>query len=448
MLLARNRRLWIQALLVAVACAACSAGVPSQDCWRFLYSESSTAPTSRAESRPPDTEVFLLPDEVILRAPGVGAVVYDFATRRIRMYDLPNHSLASDHSMFGYISFRAFEIRNRSMLGSIFEGAGLKGKDSPLRLLDAETELGVELPEKRRTIITKPEGNSFVYEADSTRLARCTFESGSLPAPLAKRLSSFLAYRCRVHPAVRRAIVAQNRLPRRIETSVVEPGTKVVKDLIIEFKQHSKSFRPGLPRQRARLATDAEVLDLMGAILGEACTRKRLPPTELIAFSDKAMKEKRYLDAFLGIIEVGWIDDSKVPTDRLKAIMAAGADDPHLKTYLEAMKAKDPGETRRLVQSIPRGELLHAYVLDVNEAATYHAQRRAKEGIEAYERALKAQPWTAGPWKDLGDLFSASFNFRAWDCYDIARAVCPKHSMLKGVNEMERKLASDFPDFF
>jgi hypothetical protein len=435
-------------LLATLVCAACSTGLRSQDCWRFLFSESSTAPASRAESRPPDTEVFLLPDEVILKVGGVDAVVYDFTTRRIRSYRLPDSSLSNDRSMFGDLSFRAFEIRNRSMLGGILEGAGLRGKDVPIRLIDAETELGVELPEKRRRVTSKPDGDGFVYEADGTRLARCTFESGSLPASLTKRLSSFLAYRCRLHPAVRRAIVQQNRLPRRIEASVVEPVTNVAKTVIVDFKQHAKAVRPEVPRRRPGPATDAELLDLMGRILGTRPTGKRVAPSELIAFSDKAMKEKKYLDAFLAIVEIGWIDDTKVPADRVKTIMTAGTDDSRLKTYLEAMRAKDPAETRRLVRSIPREGLAHGYALDVNEAATHHSQRQAREGIEIFKRALRSQPWTTGPWKDLGDLLEQTYDVQAWDCYEIARAVCATHVMLQGLNQRERQLAADFPDFF
>jgi hypothetical protein len=40
----------------------------------------------------------------------------------------------------------------------------------------------------------------------------------------------------------------------------------------------------------------------------------------------------------------------------------------------------------------------------VNVAATWHSERKPKEGIEVYKKALAAQLWMVGPWKDLGDL--------------------------------------------
>jgi hypothetical protein len=448
-----------RAARLAFVIAACSLGpipsFPAQECWRFLVSQSVLGPaearagsSSRPESRGSDVEVFLLPGSFILRpASGDRALVaYDFETRRIRSYPKPGAPASDDRSMMAEVSFRAYEIRNRGVLGGILEKAG--AKDSPLDLLDAEIELGVELPDKRRKVTSRTEGDVTVYEADGRILARCHFGAHPVPAAVEPRLVSFLAWRCMLHPGVRRAIAEKKLMPRRIESIAKGPVDREPKTTVIRFEAIGKAVPPAIPAPPSQMP-DSAVQELMSAILGKKVTKARVTPGELAAFATKASGEGKHLDAILALLSIGWIDQVQFPAAQFRECVAAAKGDPDVKTYFEALRAKEASETRRLVQSIPRQGLTHAYVLDVNAAATYHTERKSKEGIVLYKKALEAQPWMTGPWKDLGDLLGFDpTGGGAWRCYDIARAVCPTHPMLEQIGDTAERLSTAHPDFF
>lgn len=63
--------------------------------------------------------------------------------------------------------------------------------------------------------------------------------------------------------------------------------------------------------------------------------------------------------------------------------------------------------------------------------------------------ALSADPTLTGAWVDLGGMYYSGLRAdAAWACWDAARALRPTHYMLKVVDDRERKLRADHPEFF
>jgi hypothetical protein len=453
--------------LTRIACTtfAVAAMAGGQESWRFMVTETSDAESagspktsasrpaqSRASAEARRHEVFLLPDVAAIRGEDeshadITWTIYDLTADRVRVYPSKGGAALADHAIHGLVATRAQELRNRSALGGILENAGVDAKDSPLKVLESESELGVETPGRLRKINRKTDGDVVVYEADGQVLARVLFESRPLPSPAPKTFNGFLAHRSALHPAVRRAVVAESRFPRRIET-MRQPLGGTTRTTVLVLDGFAKIAAPKLPMEPKGPRSDAHTLKLMTEILGAAPKGKRMPPADLLAAAEKASKGKRHLDAILMVIEVNLIDDRKASGEKLKEYLEAGAGDPQVQSYIQALRAQSPAETRRILATISRSGLTRGHVIDINEAATHHSERQAAKGIAAYEKVLKEQPWITGPWKDLGDLHAAAYSPRAWQCYDVARAICPTHWMLESVKAHEKKLAEDFPDFF
>ena len=63
--------------------------------------------------------------------------------------------------------------------------------------------------------------------------------------------------------------------------------------------------------------------------------------------------------------------------------------------------------------------------------------------------ALKINPYIAGAYKDLGDMFFSEFDMAsAWVCWDFGQKLAPDHFMLKPILDYEAELLKNLPDFF
>ena len=64
-------------------------------------------------------------------------------------------------------------------------------------------------------------------------------------------------------------------------------------------------------------------------------------------------------------------------------------------------------------------------------------------------KVLEAPPRATGAWKDLGDLYCPTYDFkRAWLCWQRARSIAPTHPVLKDVDAYERELEDNHPEHF
>ena len=91
----------------------------------------------------------------------------------------------------------------------------------------------------------------------------------------------------------------------------------------------------------------------------------------------------------------------------------------------------------------------YAYVLDVFGANHQSKLKNTAEAERLFLAALGSDPYLTGAWFDLGKLYYASFRTReAWACWDMARSLSPTHLFGKDVDNVERRITSDLPQFF
>jgi Flp pilus assembly protein TadD len=91
----------------------------------------------------------------------------------------------------------------------------------------------------------------------------------------------------------------------------------------------------------------------------------------------------------------------------------------------------------------------HRYVLDIFEANTRLSLHQSDRAVDLFLTALTADPTITGAWVDLGTLYYNGFNAdAARACWDAARILRPTHFMVKQIDDRERKLRIDHPEFF
>ena len=153
----------------------------------------------------------------------------------------------------------------------------------------------------------------------------------------------------------------------------------------------------------------------------------------------------------LGYLEVHLMIDGELPPDFQKRKDAVVAD-ANVKAFLGTFRPKNEEQGRRSVAALTRLEPLagdKAYVVGILRANLESRLGNVETATSLFVAALKANPFLTGVWKDLGDSLDTGYDAAdTWRCYEIARLIDPRHSVLAGVTEREASLAKAHPEYF
>jgi hypothetical protein len=111
----------------------------------------------------------------------------------------------------------------------------------------------------------------------------------------------------------------------------------------------------------------------------------------------------------------------------------------------------DPNEAIKIRQGIRRDDVTNGYVIEGFIGNLLGSTGHQKEALPLLIDEVNGDPYVAGYYKDLGDLFRVSFEpVLAWTCYDLGRALPGGSSapVIASVNDYEAMLESKFPQFF
>jgi tetratricopeptide (TPR) repeat protein len=119
---------------------------------------------------------------------------------------------------------------------------------------------------------------------------------------------------------------------------------------------------------------------------------------------------------------------------------------------LRSLKPTDAASARAAADTLGKMAQFagpHGYVLNIFEANTRQGLHQGDRAIQLFLAALAADPAITGAWVDLGTIYYGDFRAdAAWACWDAARSLRPTHYMLGKVDDLERKLRTDHPEFF
>jgi tetratricopeptide (TPR) repeat protein len=126
--------------------------------------------------------------------------------------------------------------------------------------------------------------------------------------------------------------------------------------------------------------------------------------------------------------------------------------DPEAGNLTHSLKSNDEDSARAAAETLEQLRKRsdpHGYVVAIFEANTMRSLGQSSRAMDLFTGALQADPFITGAWVDLGSTYYEDFMAaEAWACWDAARALKPDHPFIDGINDQERKLRTEHPEFF
>jgi hypothetical protein len=127
--------------------------------------------------------------------------------------------------------------------------------------------------------------------------------------------------------------------------------------------------------------------------------------------------------------------------------------DARANAVLHALGTEKADRTKAIAEmrAVRHDDVTNGYVIDDFAGNMMGAAGQQSDAVPLVANAVRGDPYVAGYYKDLGDLFRTAFNpYPAWICYDLGRVLPggPAAPVIDSISEHETRLARDFPQFF
>ena len=373
---------------------------------------------------------------------------YDFKGTRIDALDKRTRSY-DERSLYTVIGFNVAEFSNRMMLGGML--AAGKVKNNPMAPALTENLMSMSDPANATVIEHRATGAEVVYSWNGQTLMRVSPQTREVPAGVLTQYLRFLRYSTGGHPQILAALGGGRGIPERltvVRTNMgVETRTLTLRsieerpDAPFALEGYTRATPEGEPYATLKRlsATPAADVEARAAVLWQE--------------RDAALTAGHVLDALLANFAAALaIGDQSAVSAWIAAHREAISADADVQAMIGSMNPKDAAGARLgadTLAGLKRSAGPHAYVLNIFEANIRLGLHEGNKAIELFLAALAAEPTITGVWVDLGGAYYGGFRAdAAWACWDTARALRPTHYMLKAVDERERKLRADHPEFF
>ncbi|MFG6432236.1 hypothetical protein [Roseateles sp. LYH14W] len=405
-----------------------------------------------ASGVPPDSQSTLdvtLGDKYMRIESSGTAIVYDFASRKRFVIDSRTNTRV-DYSLYDTVGFRAYELRNRNMLGGALSAS--KVADAAMAQVDNEHNLAVQ--DKPSTPLqVKTEGADEVFYAGPNVMFRRGVRLMSASPAEARMFAQLIRYTFGGHPQILSALAQANSIPQKLSLVTYDVAGTTTHSLVVRNvnSTHVRNVDVSALPMRPASGSDNPVdqaLDRAAALTPDELSSARQRSKDEL---ETALREGRGLDAFLGIVE--WTlmtGEAATPlnADQQRQIQANDA----VRRLTVALRAKSKDDVAKAIVDIAdigQNATAKAHVLRIFEANNRAMLGDRHAAQRLFVDVLKSNPFIAGVYKDLGDSMFVEYDMpRAWRCWDIGRKMAPGFANFQAVNQLERSLAAQFPEFF
>ena len=411
----------------------------------------------RTERHAGELVVALGGDYFLVEKDGAGTL-YDFKGKRILTQAAGKHEW-TEISLFSDLGFRVMEYQNRVMLGRVLSAGGIKDP-SVARMGDPfelETLFCLRFPNERGKPVVglkkeTLENGAWSFRKDGKEVVLFKPSASAVPERFRAVFERWLVYACRVHPDIRREIVASGHVPQTLLTHWKNTGEGDTSSLELKSVGESEGTVVMPAAEAATLSTAEGPLRELVDLSRDPKRRAEGPTTDsLKRFADEAMASGRVLDGFLALLEITFQNGGDIAAD-FRRYRERISQDEGCKRFFEGMAQSDKASCEHAVQvlrAIDRKQLKKDYIVDIHLADALSTLGRGAEAETVFLSVLHRNPLLVGVWNDLGQQYYRGYEMgKAWLCWDTARAICPGHPMLKSITEMEGRFVADFPDFF
>ncbi len=464
----RDSPLWLlimknHLLLFLFLCFGAHSSFALETVLQYSLTETRTPLPSVSDAKKKEKEVRLSSEKKIVLGDNYFSVkegkqerIYDFKKRRIYYLD---HKLKTrfEMSLFSDPAFRVSEFHHRLTMDEAVVKAGGQPLENYFVL---ESIFGVE-GEPTQTKITedssKAEKTQFLN--DGKVISEITWDAKKL-APEGNMFARFLVYDNSLHPRIRKKIVESRQVPRAIRSELFSSDSKDQFVLVLDSLKTRPDQGYKIPRHYS-LSKKKSGAGPFAPLLDKLIQSSETPKGKALKHdkdwflkkAGQAEASKNYLDAALLILEYGLqTGDQKTSSEQIKKLAAHQKDDAELDRFLRSLGIAGPEQAQRSIVELgklDRKKVSRPHMIDIMIANQQSVLGRLQEAQKRMLGALKSNPFMAGAYKDLGDMFYADFDMAsAWQCWDFARKQAPEHFMLQPISDYEADLLKNHPDFF
>jgi tetratricopeptide (TPR) repeat protein len=374
--------------------------------------------------------------------------IYDFERRRILRVNEAGKSY-TDASLYADIGARAMEFQNRINLGSALKAGKVSMNTMEPALM--EQLFSMSSPIGQSTIDQRRGSDASVFFFGEQLLMRVSDRTQELPAEYQAEYWRFLRYYAGIHPKIYAALAARRGVPQDVTLVLTNMTTETRKMTLSTIRND-----PDAPYslEGLILASPSEAPYSTLKLLGpDAAAQLAIRKASTMEARDAAFAQGHVLDALLANLAIMIMsDDATSTTEWLAKHRDDIQGDESSRALTANLTPRDQAAAQAAVQVLSE---LHkqpgtaTYMLDLFEGNTLLSLRDTRGGAQHLLAALQVNPYLLGAWKDLGGSYYQSFEAdKAWACWDAARRVSPRHSMLLQITELEERLRAGFPEFF
>lgn len=414
--------------------------------------EKHNTPSKAASNIPPDSRESLevtLDDELISVRSAQETAFFDFKTRRRIVCDHATKSYVS-YSLYDTVGFRVYEFKNREMIHGALAAAKITA--GSMSTVDNEHLFSIQSRSPAKIDETIKD-DDLEFSSNDRQFARWSRKGFEVSGADAERFAKFLRYNLGGHPIILSKLATGRLIPNKLTLTFAETGRTSIRSISVNALRQVDSNSIDLSSYSMRRATETagkldNILDQAASLKREDIERAKALNHESIA---KAFRDDRVLDAMLELLEWTLMTGQQMPAfspEQLTKIR----NDPSNQKLMIALGAKtkeDFAEAVKTLVELRSQSPKRSYLLKIFEANDRIRLRDFVSSEKLFLEVLHDNLLLAGVYKDLGDLLLMQYDTpRAWRCWDVGRRIAPQLGNFAAVNQFEKTLAAQHPEYF
>lgn len=375
--------------------------------------------------------------------------ILDFEQRRRILVEKKTGTYV-DYSLYDSIGFRALELNNRTAMNQMLINAKIDKQIADRE--DNEHSLSVQTPPPLAISVDR-DGDETVFSIAGKSLFRQSLKGMPVTVEDSTAFAQFLRYNFGGHPFILDNVAKEKLIPSRATFTFRNLIAVNSLTITVTSAQTADDGPYNLQPYAPRMLTQSQ--DGLDEILDRAWNMSVLRMDEekerLRREIAAAFQEARSFDAFLGAIELSLTTGEQLseysPDEKTKVQSDAAVQ--------KLILALNPGTKEQLqeavktLQELRQHTLVKQHILKIFEANHRKSLGETLTAQRLFTEVLQGHPLLTGAYKDLGDALFIGYDApRAWRCWDIGRRIVPQFGTLSSVDQFEKKLEAEYPDYF
>lgn len=383
------------------------------------------------------------------------SIQFDFEKRRIRYLDHHTRSMR-DVSLYPFLCKRDMMMQRQYLVRRQLEEMtqSFQTNISPFTLScitglpypgNSNAEISVE--EKDKTVVFSHKGRV---------VTTVTFSDTAVPESFANSYGKAILYELELHPTVRKQIADRKKVIEHLSYTVQllksgnSPAQTRTTTMQLLGTSRSADTVSAPNGYKLTFPTESPLCKFQEKLFFQTHPIELIESDKVIAEAQQLMAKQDYLDAFFCLMEFG-MESNKDMGGALSVIQDQLSKEPVMLEMDKVLHAI--GTPQQATDAFKELDLfknqapLKGYIMEVLKGNI--ALQYGLKADDLFLNGLNQNPLLAGVYVDLGTYYKMQERpDLAWDCFDLARQICPTHPTLIKVQRFEKILVDRHPEYF